>query len=174
MEGLSGHRMPQPRGDNSLPVPMYSTMCQNGPFRLEDLRKSSPTKRKSKSGNRSVRMPPIQGASKPIPKKVKPDSIEKTVEDAMVTCLQDVTYNAETCIRLSKSLAGTIMEKIKPLSNGRYKLVAVVSIGNIKEQSGMQFGSRCLWNKDSDSFLSVKYANDSLFAVAMVYSLLFE
>ncbi|XP_071098173.1 dynein light chain Tctex-type 5-like [Haliotis cracherodii] len=174
MEGLSGHRMPPLRGDNSLSVPVYSTMSQNGPFRLAELRKSTPTKRKSKSGNRSNRMPPIQGASQPSPKVVNPGTIERTVEDAMVTCLQDVMYDTETCIRLSKSLAGTIMEKIKPLSCGRYKMVAVVSIGNIKEQSGMQFGSRCLWNKESDSFLSVKYANDSLFAVAMVYSLLFE
>ena len=100
--------------------------------------------------------------------------VEQLAEDILIKHLQDVEYEPVRCKQLSQELASIIMDGIKTLQIKRYKLIAVVSIGSIKERPGMQFGSRCLWNQDTDSFVSVKFTNGSLFAVAMVYGLYFE
>ena len=106
--------------------------------------------------------------------KFKASDIEHLVEEILVKHLKDVMYNPARCKRLSQELAALIMERIKSLQLKRYKLVAVVSIGSIKERPGMQFGSRCLWNQETDTFASVKFTNGSLFAVAMIYGLYYE
>ena len=102
------------------------------------------------------------------------EDIESIVESILTDKLKDVKYEPSTCKTLSQELAGCIMEKLKSLNYKRYKLVAVVSLGSIKERPGLQFGSRCFWNQNTDKFTSVKYTNGSLFAVAMIYGLYFE
>ncbi len=100
--------------------------------------------------------------------------VERTLEEVLVERLKEVTYEPTECRAISQELAGAIMERIKQLQYARYKLVSVVSIGSINERPGMQFGSRCLWNKETDTFASVKYTNGSLFALAVVYGLYYE
>ena len=102
------------------------------------------------------------------------EDIELIAESILTDKLKDVKYDPSTCKTLSQDLAGCIMEKLKSLNYKRYKLVAVVSLGSIKERPGLQFGSRCFWNQNTDRFTSVKYTNGSLFAVAMIYGLYFE
>ncbi|XP_041377320.1 dynein light chain Tctex-type 5-B-like [Gigantopelta aegis] len=119
---------------------------------------------KSKQGN----------PSRKRDKKLKVKELETVTEEVLMNNLKDVTYDPSTCIVLSQTLAGIIMERIKALAISHYKLVAIVSIGGLKEKVGMQFGSRCLWNKDTDCFVSVKFTNSSLFAIAMIYGLYFE
>lgn len=107
-------------------------------------------------------------------KTFKTGEIERATDEVLKENLQDVEYNSSKCRELSQTIASKIMEKIKQLGLLRYKVIAVVSIGSLKEKPGMQFGSRCLWNKNTDNFTSVKFSNKSIFAVAMVYGLYFE
>ena len=106
--------------------------------------------------------------------KFHPKEVERVAEQVLVDNLQDINYEPVLCKRLSQELASKIMDSVKTLQIKRYKLIAVVSIGSIKERPGMQFGSRCLWNQETDTYASVKFTNGSLFAVAMVYGLYFE
>ncbi|XP_052084852.1 dynein light chain Tctex-type 5-B-like [Mytilus californianus] len=107
-------------------------------------------------------------------KTFKTAEIERATKEVLSENLKDVEYNATKCRELSQDVASKIMEKIKILGLKRYKVIAVVSIGSLKEKPGMQFGSRCLWNKNTDNFTSVKFSNNSIFSVAMVYGLYFE
>ena len=100
--------------------------------------------------------------------------VERITEAALIESLQEVTYDANRCKDMSQELAAKIMDRLKSLHMKHYKLVAVVSIGSINERPGMQFGSRCLWNNNTDCFASVKFTNGSLFAVAMIFGLHFE
>ncbi len=99
---------------------------------------------------------------------------EKVAEGVLRERLEHVTYDPVVCKQLSQELAAIIMERVKALHFQRYKMIAVVSIGSLKERPGLQFGSRCLWNQNTDSFASVRFTNRSLFAVAMVYGLYYE
>ena len=112
--------------------------------------------------------------------KLEPDNVfklcdvETIANKVLKEKLADVTYDSEDCKDLSQSTAATILEKIKSIGFKRYKIIANVSIGSLKEKPGMQFGSRCLWNKNTDNFVSIKYSNSSIFAVAMIYGLYFD
>ena len=100
--------------------------------------------------------------------------IEKAAEKILANSLHDKEYEPEQCKNLSQVLSSQIIEAIKGMGYARFKMVCVVSIGSMKERPGMQFGSRCLWNKETDNFISAKFSNTSLFAVAMVYGLHYD
>ncbi|XP_033725684.1 tctex1 domain-containing protein 1-like [Pecten maximus] len=100
--------------------------------------------------------------------------VEKVTESTLKEHLDTEVYDSANCKELSQTIAADILEKVKSLGFKRYKIIANVSIGSLKEKPGMQFGSRCLWNKNTDNFVSVKYSNNSMFAVAMVYGLYFD
>ncbi|OWF53454.1 tctex1 domain-containing protein 1-like [Mizuhopecten yessoensis] len=100
--------------------------------------------------------------------------VEKVTETTLKEHLDSVVYDSANCKELSQKTAADILEKVKSLGFKRFKIIANVSIGSLKEKPGMQFGSRCLWNKNTDNFVSVKYSNSSMFAVAMVYGLYFD
>lgn len=59
------------------------------------------------------------------------------------------------------------------LSTNRFKLITEVMIGE-KKQQGIVTASRFLWDETRDNYASVKYENQSLFAVAVIYALNFE
>ena len=88
--------------------------------------------------------------------------------------LHDKYYEAAQSKQLSQLLSCRVLEEVRRQASGNYKLVAVVSIGSVREKPGVQLGSRCLWNKETDRFITAKYSNRSLFAVAMVYGLHYD
>lgn len=100
--------------------------------------------------------------------------VEKLVETVIAEALADVQYDPVGCKELSQTLSGRILDVSKSLELQRYKFIAVVSIGSLRERPGMQLGSRCLWNQSTDSFVSVKFKNGSLYAVVLLYGLYFE
>lgn len=100
--------------------------------------------------------------------------IEKAAEKILTDNLHDKYYDPVQCKTLSQLLSSRILEEVKRMGYTRYKMVAIVSIGSIKERPGVQLGSRCLWNKETDNFISAKYSNKSIFAVAMVYGLYYD
>ncbi|XP_053387508.1 dynein light chain Tctex-type 5-like isoform X2 [Mercenaria mercenaria] len=100
--------------------------------------------------------------------------IEKAAEKILVDYLHDKEYEPAQCKTYSQQLSSRILETIKDMGYGHFKMVCIVSIGSMKERPGMQFGSRCLWNKETDNFISAKFSNTSLFAVAMVYGLYYD
>lgn len=100
--------------------------------------------------------------------------IEKVVEKILMDYLHDKDYAPDECKTHSQVLSSRILDKIKTMGYQKFKMVCVVSIGSLRERPGMQFGSRCLWNKETDNFISSKYSNSSLFAVAMVYGLYYD
>jgi hypothetical protein len=102
------------------------------------------------------------------------DEIERISEQILAHSLVEQAYDPHKCKELSQSIAANILDKIKDFGSRHFKLVCIVSIGSVKERPGMQFGSRCLWNKDTDKFVSVRFTNSTLFAVAMVYGLYIE
>ncbi|XP_072020482.1 dynein light chain Tctex-type 5-like [Amphiura filiformis] len=101
-------------------------------------------------------------------------TINKIVEDILYDEMKDKSYDSELCKEMAQNLAGKIMEKVKSLDVSRYKYVASVSIGSVREKPGLHISSRCLWNKKTDSSVTVNFMNGSLFAVVMLYGLYLE
>ncbi|KAK7101351.1 dynein light chain Tctex-type 5-like [Littorina saxatilis] len=118
---------------------------------------------------RSVKM-----AASEADKHFKVKLVEKSAEQVMSEKLKDVVYDSNACRDMSPEVASAIVERLREFCVQQYKLVCVLSLGSLKEKPGVQFGSRCLWNKDTDNFVSVRYSNGSVYAVALIFGLYFE
>ena len=106
-------------------------------------------------------------------KQLHPGVIQKAIESTLEGYLRDKCYAQSEVKSWSLTLCDLIKEKIKGLSLSRYKIVCTVYLGEDCRQT-TRIGSRCLWNKQFDSFASGVYCNQSLFALGVVYVLYFE
>lgn len=88
--------------------------------------------------------------------------------------LGEKTYDPSMCANESRTIAAEISEVVKAKQYKRYKHVVIVSIGSLKERPSVYLGSRCLWNDKTDSFTTVRYKNNTLYAIAMIYGLYYE
>lgn len=66
-----------------------------------------------------------------------------------------------------------IKAKVKELMIPRYKIICLVHIGQMGDQS-IRIGSRCLWDHVNDSFACSEFKNNSLYAIASVYGVYYE
>lgn len=66
-----------------------------------------------------------------------------------------------------------IRARVKDLMIPRYKIVVLVHIGQLCDQS-MQISSRCLWDSTNDTFATYSFKNSSLFGVGTVYAVYYE
>ncbi len=126
-----------------------------------------------------TRPAPAAPVTPPHPGPFSPHRVERLTETILAEKLQGVEYNPTVCKRLSQDLAAAIMEALKALDSDRkldrkYKLVAMVSLGSVRERPAVTFGSRCFWDTDSDGYATVKFANGSLYAVVIVYGMLVQ
>ncbi|XP_071799694.1 dynein light chain Tctex-type 5-B-like isoform X1 [Asterias amurensis] len=100
-----------------------------------------------------------------------------TVKDILGEVLQhylaEEKYEAELCKQMTKTISDVVKARVKDLQLGRYKIIAIVHIGELKDQ-GLKISSRCLWDAANDSSSSYEYRNNSLFATAMVYGIYHE
>ncbi|MBN3302226.1 TC1DA protein, partial [Amia calva] len=100
-------------------------------------------------------------------------TVNNILKDVLTSYLQEERYEAELCRQMTKTISEVIKARVKDLMIPRYKIIVLISIGQLNEQN-MRVGSRCLWDPTNDTFSSYSFRNDSLFAVANVYAVYFE
>ena len=90
--------------------------------------------------------------------------------DVLESHLKDLTYDADDCPKLSRTLTETVKQEVKALGNSRYKIVVMVAIGQLMDtHPSISVTSRCIWNDKLDNFVEVIYKNKSLYAIGLVY-----
>ncbi|XP_069794470.1 dynein light chain Tctex-type 5 [Narcine bancroftii] len=99
--------------------------------------------------------------------------VSNILKDVLTSYLQEEKYEPELCKQMTKTISEVIKARVKDLMIPRYKIIVLIHIGQLNEQS-MRIGSRCLWNANTDMFSSFSFCNRSLFAVANVYAVYFE
>ena len=77
-------------------------------------------------------------------------------------------YAMENTPQQTAKITDDIKNQLKMLNLPRYKFMVQVVIGEMRGQ-GVQMGSRCFWDSNTDSQVSDTFVNDSLFAVATAY-----
>jgi len=100
-------------------------------------------------------------------------AVEDIINEVLPAQLEDEEYDMQSSRQMSKTLSTIINNRVKALNYARYKIVTVVTIGQVAEQ-GVHVVSRCLFDQEKDTFSSGSYKNSSLFATATVYGLYFE
>jgi len=105
--------------------------------------------------------------------KFLPSKVTEATEKVMSEYLRDKEYNAEDAKAWTLEIANDIKAAVKELNIPRYKLIVQVVIGEQGSQ-GVRIASKCLWDSTSDNWSSHTFANDSLFATAMVFGCYYE
>ncbi|XP_019502247.1 PREDICTED: tctex1 domain-containing protein 1 [Hipposideros armiger] len=100
-------------------------------------------------------------------------TVNHILKDVLTNYLQEEQYEPELCRQMTKTISEVIKAQVKDLMIPRYKIIVIVHIGQLNNQSVL-IGSRCLWNPKSDTFSSYVFRNSSLFALANVYAVYFE
>lgn len=102
-----------------------------------------------------------------------PEGKVRTVIKEALDTLESHAYSANHTPFLVKLLSARILENVKHLNIERYKVVCLVTIGS-KESQGLRIASRCLWNDQFDTFVSVSFEGETFFAVGTVYGIYYE
>ena len=103
-----------------------------------------------------------------------PDLVSTIISNCLSQKLDGVAYCSKSCAQLASQLSAQIKVKVKSeLFLPRHKLVAFVTIGEIKDQ-GVFVGSRGVWSPKFDGFASSSFKNETLFAVGILYAVYLE
>lgn len=107
------------------------------------------------------------------PKDRFPQGKVRTVIKEALDTLTSHKYSPNHSPFLAKLLSARVLENVKQLSIERFKVVCLVTIGS-KESQGLRLASRCLWNDQFDTSVSVCFESEHFFAVGTVYGIYYE
>ena len=80
-------------------------------------------------------------------------------------------YNPLICRVTSQALAEEIKRHVRDMEFDRYKIVSVVTIGELSDQHSMQQSSKCLWNETLDKQVTYTYTHNNIYCVATLYAI---
>lgn len=166
---VGGSRMRTQRGSifelppcGIRPMPIGSSMMS---FAYEPHPEDMPKPVKKITYENTYRMEP--------PVKFQTGQVEQIIQEVLNNNLNGKTYHPFQAPSMSKALSLDIKTKVKKLNFQRYKIVAVVTIGEKKDQ-GLRVGSRCLWDADRDSYAEACFENAHIYGIGAVYGIYFE
>lgn len=106
-------------------------------------------------------------------KKFDTQKVEEIIENVVSDKLDGYKYNPKLCALMSKLISEEIRDKVKALHFDRYKIVAIVVIGEKKKQDILSC-SRSIWDDQVDSYASYNYQSEDILCTVTVYGLYFE
>lgn len=95
--------------------------------------------------------------------------IKRVFEEHLTTA----TYDREFCQHMSKITADSIKEQVKSLQFSRYKIIAVVSIGQKAGQS-VRVASTFVWDPKFDCYAQYVFEKGDMYAFGVVYGIYCE
>lgn len=99
-------------------------------------------------------------------------AVREVMKSVLESNLKDIKYEKYAGEKV-KRLANVLKDNLKDVVGSRYKIVCWVVLGQDASQS-LLVGSRCLWYKETDHFVSETYHANNMFAVAVVYGIYYE
>lgn len=103
-------------------------------------------------------------------KRFRCNDVKDTIDRVLESHLKELPYDPEKCKSLLPCIADEIKDKVKVLGFERFKLVCVVTIGQLNNQ-GVRVASRCLWDVETDRVASSSFCGNDLFATAAVFGI---
>ncbi|RNA06722.1 tctex1 domain-containing 4 isoform X4 [Brachionus plicatilis] len=104
--------------------------------------------------------------------KFKPEKLQTKLYEVLEELLKNRTYDPSKCGQLTKLVSQEIMKEARFQLNSaspRYKLISHVVITDAKGQD-IRYGSRCLWDSNSDNVASVT-SNQKLLTVQIIFKI---
>ena len=105
--------------------------------------------------------------------KFMPGVVQGMIGKILAEHLDDVQYDGQLMGFKTKVVSDAIKESVKKLELPRFKLVTWVMLCE-KAGNDIRAASRGLWDTSCDSYASVRYENQTMYAVANVYAIYHE
>lgn len=103
-------------------------------------------------------------------RKFDTEKVEGIIRDIVESRMSGLKYHPKFCPNMCKIISDDIKDSVKKLRFDRYKIVALVHIGEKKDQSTV-VASRCAWDQAVDSYATYAMTNATLFCTASVYGI---
>lgn len=87
--------------------------------------------------------------------------------------IAEKNYDPSMCGQKCQLISEIIKERVKTLNMERFKIICMVMIGQVNDQS-MLVTSRCLWDHRFDNSVSVEYKVGNIIAVGLVFAVYAE
>jgi len=124
--------------------------------------------------NRQRPRTPLENTFKMSPdKKFEVKPIEVIINKVLQDQLEEEKYDPKSSKQMTKTLSTIITNRVKALGYDRYKIVTIVTVGEIANH-GVRIASRCLMDQDTDNYASGSFKNSSLFGCATVFGMYYE
>jgi hypothetical protein len=101
-------------------------------------------------------------------KKFDNQAVKDIIDSVLHSRLNGMRYSAKLTPKIGKSLSDEIKDRIKSMNIDRYKIICVLTIGQMGNQ-GLMLSSRCTWDDKSDSYATSSFQNQDIFCSATVY-----
>lgn len=95
--------------------------------------------------------------------------IREIIKAAFEENIKEKVYDGKICGQKSQLISEIIKERVKKLSLSRFKIICLVMIGQVYDQS-MLVTSRCLWDQRFDNSITVEYKIGDIVAVGLVFA----
>lgn len=99
--------------------------------------------------------------------------VKDIIENVLHSRLNGMKYSARLTPKIGKSLSDEIKDRVKGLNLDRYKIICVLTIGQMGNQ-GMMLSSRCTWDDRFDCYATSSFQNQEIFCSATVYGIFRE
>jgi len=106
-------------------------------------------------------------------KKFNANEAYNVVKDIVDKRMEGLKYHPKFSSNMTKILSDEIKDRVKKLGFERYKIVAVVHIGEKRGQSIM-VAARCAWDREHDEFATYTLETPTLYCSASVYGIFTE
>lgn len=100
-------------------------------------------------------------------------AVKDIIDTILQSRLSGMKYSARLTPKIGKSLSDEIKDRVKMLNMDRYKIVCVLTIGQMGNQ-GLMLSSRCTWNEKFDCYATSSFKNQDIFCSATVYGVFTE
>lgn len=98
--------------------------------------------------------------------------IRHVIVEELGRFLSDCDYHSERCVAQCTEISQAVESRVKSITPEQTKVLSVVYIGEIRDQ-GIEITSQCLWDPETDNFVSASFRSKTLFAVCTVFTVHF-
>lgn len=98
--------------------------------------------------------------------------IKHILKEELENSLTDCDYDSQRCVSQCANISQAVELRVKEIIPSETKVVAVVYIGEIRDQ-GLEITSQCLWDPETDNFVTASFRSKTLFAVCTAFTVHF-
>ena len=98
--------------------------------------------------------------------------IRHIITEELDRSLLDCDYDSERCVAQCAVISQAVESRVKKIIPQETKVLAVVYIGELRDQ-GLEITSQCLWDPETDNFVTASFRSKTLFAVCTVFTVHF-